>query len=109
MFYETSHVATYLCITAMDYSKLCILTMQIKIYRNKLYIFVYLIVINFCITYIYVCNIKTHSRVLAAKKTKEDTKHSSMLFTGIVKLAILAFCISKTTIKISTKFTYFLP
>ena len=53
--------------------------------------------------------IKTHSSVSAAKKTKEDTRHTSVLFTGTVKLPNSAFCISKTTIPISTKFTYFLP
>ena len=54
-------------------------------------------------------NIKTHSSVSAAKKTKEDARHTSVLFTGTVKLPNSAFCISKTTISISTKFTYFLP
>ena len=53
--------------------------------------------------------IKTHSSVSAAKKTKEDARHTSVLFTGNVKLPNSAFCISKTTIPISTKFTYFLP
>ena len=53
--------------------------------------------------------IKTHSSVSAAKKTKEDARHTSVLFTGTIKLPNSAFCISKTTIPISTKFTYFLP
>ena len=53
--------------------------------------------------------IKTHSSVSVAKKTKEDVRHTSVLFTGTVKLPTSAFCISKTTIPISTKFTYFLP
>ena len=53
--------------------------------------------------------IKTHSSVSAAKKTKEDVWHTSVLFTGAVKLPNSAFCISKTTKPISTKFTYFLP
>ena len=53
--------------------------------------------------------IKTHSSVSAAKKTKEDARHTSVLFTGTVKLPNSAFCISKTTLPISTKFTYFLP
>ena len=53
--------------------------------------------------------IKTHSSVSAAKKTKEDARHTSVLFTGSVKLPNLAFCISKTTKPISTKFTYVLP
>ena len=51
---------------------------------------------------------KTHSSVLVAKKTKEDTQHTSVLFTGTVKLNS-AFRISKTTKLISTKFMYFLP
>ena len=53
--------------------------------------------------------IKTHSSVSAAKKTKEDVRYTSVLFTGTVKLPNSAFCISKTTKQISTKFTYFLP
>ena len=53
--------------------------------------------------------IKTHSSVSVAKKTKEDARHRSVLFTGIVKLPNSAFCISKTAKSISTKFTYFLP
>ena len=53
--------------------------------------------------------IKTHSSVSAAKKPKEDARHTSVLFTGTVKLPNSAFCISKTTKPISTKFTYFLP
>ena len=52
--------------------------------------------------------IKTHSRVSAAKKTK-DVQHTSVLFTSIVKLPNSTFCISKTTKLISTKFIYFLP
>ena len=58
------------------------------------------------VTYV---NIKTHSSVSAAKKTKKDVRHTSVLFTGTVKLLNSAFCISKTTKPISTKFTYFLP
>ena len=53
--------------------------------------------------------IKTHSSVSAAKKPKEDARHTSVLFTGTVKLPNSAFCISKTAKPISTKFTYFLP
>ena len=44
-----------------------------------------------------------------AKKTKEDVRHTSVLFTGTVKLLNSAFCISKSTKPISTKFIYFLP
>ena len=55
------------------------------------------------------CFIKTHSSVSAAKKPKEDARHTSVLFTGTVKLPNSAFCISKTTKPISTKFTYFMP
>ena len=47
--------------------------------------------------------------MLAAKKTKEDMWHKSVLFTGSVKLPNSAFCISKTTKSISTKFIYLLP
>ena len=53
--------------------------------------------------------IKTHSSVSAAKKTKEDERHTSVLFTGTIKLPNSAFHISKTTKPISTKFIYFLP
>ena len=53
-------------------------------------------------------DIKTHSSVSVAKKTK-DMWHTSVLFTGTVKLPNSAFCISKTTKSISTKFIYFLP
>ena len=52
--------------------------------------------------------IKTHSSVSAAKKTKEDARYTSVLFTGTVKLPNPAFCISKTTMLISTTFVYFL-
>ena len=52
--------------------------------------------------------IKTHSSVSAAKKAKEDARHTCVLFTGIIKLPNSAFYISETTIPISTKFTYFL-
>ena len=45
----------------------------------------------------------------AAKKTKKDLQHTSVLFTGAVKLLNSAFHISKTTKPISTKFIYFLP
>ena len=53
--------------------------------------------------------IKTHSSVSAAKKTKKDVQHTSVLFTGTAKLPNSAFCISKTTQPISTKFIYFMP
>ena len=53
--------------------------------------------------------IKTHSSVSAAKKTKKDVWHTSVLFTGTAKLPNSAFCISKTTKPISTKFIYFMP
>ena len=53
--------------------------------------------------------IKTHSSVSAAKKTKEDARHTSVLFTGTVKFPNSAFCISQTILPISTKFTYVLP
>ena len=53
--------------------------------------------------------IKTNSSVSAAKKTKEeDMRHTTVLFTGTVKLPNSAFYISKTTKLISTKFTYVL-
>ena len=57
----------------------------------------------------YPAGIKTHSSVSAAKITKEDVQHTSVLFTGTIKLLNSAFCISKTTKWISTKFVYFLP
>ena len=50
--------------------------------------------------------IKTHCSVSMAKKTKEDTQHTSVLFTGTVKLPNSAFRISKTFEPISTKFIY---
>ena len=53
-------------------------------------------------------DIKIHSRVSAAKKTK-DMQNTSVLFTGTVKLPNSAFRISKTTKLISTKFIHFLP
>ena len=53
-------------------------------------------------------SIKIHSSVSAAKKTKKDVWHTSVLFAGTAKLPNSAFCISKTTKPISTKFTYFL-
>ena len=56
-----------------------------------------------------ITSIKTHSSVSAAKKTKKDVWHTSMLFTGTAMLPNSAFCISKTTNPISTKFIYFLP
>ena len=55
------------------------------------------------------CSIKTHTSMSLAKKTKEDMRHTSVLFTGPVKLPNSAFHISKTTKLISTKFIYFLP
>ena len=51
----------------------------------------------------------TVASVPADKKTKEDMQHTSVLFTGTIKLPNSAFCISKTTESISTKFIYFLP
>ena len=54
-------------------------------------------------------SIKTSSSVSAAKKTKEDARHTSVLFIGTVKLPNSAIFISKTTVPISTKFMYFLP
>ena len=51
-------------------------------------------------------NIKTQSSVSAAKTTK-DTQHTSVLFTGTVKLPNSAFCISKTTKPISTNLYIF--
>ena len=53
--------------------------------------------------------IKTHSSVSVAKKTKKDVRHTNVLFTSTAKLPNSAFCISKTTKPISTKFIYFLP
>ena len=47
--------------------------------------------------------------MLAAKKTKEDMRHKSVLFTGTVKLPNSAFCISITIKPISTKFIFLLP
>ena len=47
--------------------------------------------------------IKTHSSVSTDKKTK-DVWHTSVLFTGTVKLPNSAFCIYITTKPISTKF-----
>ena len=65
---------------------------------------------QFMVVYFYLAiSIKIHSSVSAAKKPKEDTRHTSVLFTGTVKLPNSAICISKTTLPISTKFTYFLP
>ena len=60
------------------------------------------------VSFHFIFAIKTHSSVSAAKKTKEDARHTSVLFTGTIKLPNSAFCISKTTLPISTKFTYFL-
>ena len=50
----------------------------------------------------------TVGSVSVAKKTKEDVRHTRMLFTGTVKFPNSAFCISKTTKPISTKFILFL-
>ena len=47
--------------------------------------------------------IKTHSSVSAAKKTKEDMWHTSVLFTDTAKLPNSAFCISQTTNPISIR------
>ena len=52
--------------------------------------------------------IKTHSSVSVEKKQKK-TCDTQVLFTGTAKLPNSAFCISKTTKLISTKFIYFLP
>ena len=58
-------------------------------------------------------NIKTHSSVSVAKKTKEYAWYTSMLFTGFTKLPNSAHCISKTaaakpiSTKFTIKFTYF--
>ena len=43
------------------------------------------------------------------RKQKQHVRHASVLFTGTVKLLNSAFCISKTTKLITTKFIYFLP
>ena len=56
----------------------------------------------------FIVGIKTHGSVSAAKKTKEEVQHTSVLFTGAVKLPNSAFCISKSTKLISTKSIYFL-
>ena len=61
------------------------------------------------VPHIHAIIIKTHNSVSAAKKTKEDVRHTSVLFTGTVKLPNSALCISKTTKPISTKLIYFLP
>ena len=50
-----------------------------------------------------------HTVVSAAKKTKEDAWHTSVLYTSTVKLPNSAFCISKTIKPISIKFIHFLP
>ena len=52
------------------------------------------------------CVSRHTSSVSAAKKTKEDAHHTSVLFTGIIKLPNSAFRISETTKPISTKFIY---
>ena len=52
---------------------------------------------------------ETHNSVSADKKTKEYMWHTSVLFTGTIKLPNSTFHISKTTKLISTKFIYFLP
>ena len=54
-------------------------------------------------------SLSRHSSVSATKKTKKDVQHTSVLFTGNIKLLNSAFHISKTTKPISTKFIYFLP
>ena len=41
-------------------------------------------------------DIKTHSSVSVAKKSKEDVRHTSNLFNGTIKLPNSAFLISKT-------------
>ena len=55
------------------------------------------------------CVIKTHSSISVAKKTKEDLQHTSVLFTGTIKLPNSAFHISKPTKPISITFIYFMP
>ena len=42
-------------------------------------------------------------------RKQKKTQDTNVLFIGTVKLPNSAFCISKTTILISNKFTYFLP
>ena len=54
-------------------------------------------------------DVKTRRHVSVAKKMKKDMQHTSALFTGNLKLPNSAFCISKTTKPISTKFIFFLP
>ena len=49
-------------------------------------------------------HIKTHNSVSVAKKTKEDARHTSVLFTGTVKLPNSVFHISKTAKSIYIKF-----
>ena len=49
--------------------------------------------------------IKTYGHVSATKEMKIDAQHTSVLFTGNVKLPISIF---KTTKLISTKFIYLL-
>ena len=46
--------------------------------------------------------------VVCLRSRKQDTRHTSMLFIGIIKLPNSACCISKTTKLISTKFIYLL-
>ena len=43
------------------------------------------------------------------RKQKKDVRHTSVLFTGTIKLLNSAFSISKTIKPISTKFIYLLP
>ena len=50
--------------------------------------------------------IKTHSSVSVAKKTKQDVRHTSMLFNGTVKLPNSVFLISKTK-KLILPYLYF--
>ena len=46
---------------------------------------------------------------VSGQESKKDTWHTSVLFTGTVKLPNSAICISKTTTPISTKIIYFQP
>ena len=80
-----------------------------EIWNNLLTIWAYVIQSQWFCHWFHHIQIKTHSSVLAAKKTKEDVRHTNLLFTGTIKLPNSAYCISETTMQISTKFIYFLP
>ena len=47
--------------------------------------------------YNFLVSLSRHTVVSAAKKTKKDAWHTSVLFTGTVNLPNPAFCILKTT------------